>query len=140
MSTYNEQKEVDEAINVANEALYHLEQAKEMLDSAGNWGIVDLLGGGMLTTFLKRSKMSDANKELSKAKDALQRLAKELRDVRGFPEMRIDMGDFLGMADYFFDGAVADWLTQSKISDAKRQVNDAISEVEGILDGLEDNL
>lgn len=140
MSTYNEQKEVDEAINVANEALYHLEQAKEMLDSAGNWGIVDLLGGGMLTTFLKRSKMSDANKELSKAKDALQRLAKELRDVRGFPEMRIDMDDFLGMADYFFDGAVADWLTQSKISDAKRQVNDAISEVEGILDGLEDNL
>jgi len=34
------------AINTANDALYHLNNADEMLSHAQNWGIVDLIGGG----------------------------------------------------------------------------------------------
>ena len=40
---------------------------------------------------------------------------------------------FLSFADFFFDGIVADYLVQSKIGEARRQVNEAINQVERIL-------
>ena len=57
-------------------------------------------------------------------------------DVDNIPEFRIETGDFLTFADYFFDGIVADWLVQSKINDAKRQVDNAIVKVNYIMGQL----
>jgi hypothetical protein len=128
------------AINTANDALFHLNNADEMLSHAQNWGIVDLIGGGMISTFIKRSKMGDAQKEIESAKRSLRQLEMELRDLRGMPDIDLEMNDFLGFADYFFDGLIADWFAQSRINDAKKQVKDAIAEVQGILDGLEEYL
>ena len=114
----------------------YAEQAKDCLNSAGNWGIVDMLGGGMLTTFIKRSKMKDADALVQQARAALKRFQRELMDVDSIPEFHIQTGDFLSFADYFFDGFVADMLVQSKINDAKRQVEDAIQKVNYILGQL----
>lgn len=57
-------------------------------------------------------------------------------DVDNIPEFHVETGDFLAFADYFFDGFVADMLVQSKISDAKRQVDDAIQKVSYIMSQL----
>ena len=57
-------------------------------------------------------------------------------DVDNIPEFHIQTGDFLTFADYFFDGFVADMLVQSKINDARRQVEDAIEKVNYILGQL----
>ncbi|MCH3961551.1 MAG: hypothetical protein LKF53_08225 [Solobacterium sp.] len=129
---------LNEAVNTANDALFHLQKADEILGHAENWGFVDLFAGGMIATMIKRSKMSDAKKEIEQAKRSMQRLSGYLQDFRGMPNMTVDMNGFLGFADYFFDGVVADWFVQTKINDARRQVKDAISEVQGILDGLEE--
>ena len=67
---------------------------------------------------------------------AMKRFQKELMDVDNIPEFRIETGDFLTFADYFFDGIVADWLVQSKINDAKRQVDNAIVKVNYIMGQL----
>ena len=40
--------------------------------------------------------------------------------------------DFLRFADYFFDGAIADWMVQSKIRQGRRQLQQAIARVEEI--------
>ena len=53
-------KEIQEAIQAANHALACLSQADTYLQSAKNWGLFDMLGGGALTTFFKHSKMDDA--------------------------------------------------------------------------------
>ena len=45
-------KEIDEAIRAATEALNNLDAAADALGGARNWGLVDMLGGGTLTTFL----------------------------------------------------------------------------------------
>ena len=130
--------DLNEAVNTANDALFHLQKADEILGHAENWGFVDLFAGGMITTMIKRSKMSDAKREIEQAKRLVQRLSGYLQDFRNMPNMTVDMNGFLGFADYFFDGVVADWFVQTKINDARRQVKDAISEVQGILDGLEE--
>lgn len=123
-------------MQAGQEALNYLNQAKDCLNSAGNWGIVDMLGGGMLTTLIKRSKMKDADALVQQARSAMKRFQKELMDVDNIPEFRIETGDFLTFADYFFDGIVADWLVQSKINDAKRQVDNAIVKVNYIMGQL----
>ena len=48
-----------------------------------------------------------------------------------------NVSDFLVFADFFFDGIIADWLVQSKIDSAKRQVDEAIEKVEAILRDLD---
>lgn len=129
-------REVNEAVVAGREALARLNEARSLLDSAGNWGIVDMLGGGLLTTMIKRSKMKDADGVMQEARQALKRFQKELMDVENIPEFHIEMGDFLAFADYFFDGIIADVMVQSRINDAKRQVDNAIRKVEYIMNQL----
>ena len=133
MGNSDYQREVNEAIQAGNAALRSLQQARESLNSAGNWGIVDLLGGGLLSTFAKHSKMNDAERQIEQARSDLRRFRKELADVDAFADIHIETGDFLALADYFFAGLIADWMMQSRINDAKRQVDTAIQKVEEVL-------
>lgn len=131
-----QEREVREALAAGREALDYLNRARECLNSAGNWGLLDLFGGGLLSTFVKHSKMNDAEELIQQARSALQRFQRELMDVDNVAEFHIETGDFLSFADYFFDGFIADWLVQSRISDAKRQVDNAIRKVNYIMDQL----
>ena len=136
MATVDYRREINEAMQAGQEVLRCLSQARDCLNSAGNWGIVDMLGGGLITTFIKRSKMKDADLLVQQARSALKRFQKELTDVENIPEFRIETGDFLTFADYFFDGLVADWLVQSKINDARRQVENAMVKINYIMGQL----
>ena len=126
-------REIDEAILAGQRARNSLLQAKDYLKSAGNWGILDMFGGGFVTTYIKRSKMSDAEHLVQQARGDLQQFQKELMDVETIAEFHVDTGNFLTFADYFLDGFLTDWLVQTKIQEAKRQVDDAIEKVEYIL-------
>ena len=66
-----------------------------------------------------------------------ERLRRNCTSVLSYVDaIRIDIGGFLTFADFFFDGIIADWLVQSKIQEARRQVADAINQVEWILGSL----
>lgn len=136
MSNELERKEIREAIMAGERALASLRLAKEKLDSARNWGIFDLLGGGFITDMIKHSKLNDASSYVENAKRDLLVFQRELRDVQVMQDIRIEVGGFLSFADFFFDGLVADYLVQSKISEARQQVDDAIYRVEGLLGQL----
>ena len=108
----------------------------ELRRSARNWGIIDLFGGGGLSGLLKHAKVRDASRSLEQAKADLQVFQRELRDVQSIDGLRIEIGDFLTFADFFFDGFVADYLVQSKIRNAQEQVDRAIDMVSNILQSL----
>lgn len=129
-------REMKEAMEAGERALSTLRYAQEKLNSAGNWGIFDMFGGGLFSTIMKRSKMDEAQNLMESAKMDLQRFQKELRDVHIPFDLKMEVSSFLSFADFFFDGFVADYLVQSKISDAKTQVADAIYKVEQILNEL----
>lgn len=136
MSEVDYSRELREAVEAGNEALNYLQKAKESLNSAGNWGLWDMFGGGLLSTFMKHSKMEDANSLIQDARSALRRFQKELTDVDTVADFHIETGDFISFADYFFDGLIADWLVQSRINDAKLQVDNAIQRVNYIMEQL----
>ena len=134
--SYDFEKERNEAILAGERALDSLRAARDELNSAGNWGIVDLLGGGLISGLGKHSKMSNAQNYMEQAKWNLQNFSRELQDVNMVHNLNLELGDFLTFADFFFDGVVADWLVQDRINETKRQVEDAIRHVETILGQL----
>ena len=126
-----ERREIQEAIDAADVAIQHLYSARKYLNSAGNWGLVDIFGGGLISGMLKHGKMASAENEIEEARRALQRFSRELQDVSGYSSIHID--DFLKFADFFFDGFIADMMVQSKIRKAQDQIDDAINRVETLL-------
>ena len=130
----NMDREIREAREAGARALNSLRQAQSLLNSARNWGLLDMFGGGFLSTMLKHSKMDDAKRCIQQAQWDLQAFSRELQDVN-LPE--IDMGGFMTFADFFFDGFLADFLVQQKINQAREQVDRAIREVEAILRQLQ---
>ena len=129
-----ERKEVNEAIDAADNAIMHLNRARQCLNSAGNWGLLDMFGGNVITGLFKHGKMASAEQEIENARYALQKFSKELRDVSGFSGIHIN--EFLTFADFFFDGFIVDIWVQSKISEAKKQCDDAIKQVQTIRNQL----
>lgn len=133
---YDIEKEKKEAYDAGNRALISLRRAKADLDSARTWGIFDIFGGGFLSTAIKHGKMSDAASEIEQAKWDLHNFSRELNDVTDLTGIDFGVGDFASFADFFFDGVLADFYVQSKINEARHQVNEAIWRVEQVLDSL----
>ena len=134
--SYNERKEINEAIYAGERALDSLRAAKDKIDSARRWGVMDLFGGNMISGFIKHSRMSDARHYLDLAKRDLDSFSRELADVQDLKGLDIRIGDFLTFADFFFDGFLADLFVQSRIGDARRSLEDAIRRVENVVAGL----
>jgi len=127
------QTEINEAVMAGERALAALKKAETDLGTARIAGVVDLFGGGMLTTLFKHSKMDDARRDIENAKYELTRFSDELDDVHDLQHMNIDVDGFLTFADLFLDGMIADFFVQSKINEARRQVSEAIRRVEDII-------
>ena len=98
---YDIEKEKREAIEAGRRALNSLQAAKENLNSAKNWGLVDMFGGGFFTTMLKHSRIDQAKRNMEQAKYDLRNFSRELNDVNMVCNLNIDTGDFLSFADYF---------------------------------------
>lgn len=134
---YDLEKEKREAINAGYLALRSLLEAQKSLNSAKNWGIWDMLGGGFLSTMAKHSKMDQAKQYMEQAKYDLKKFSKELNDVNIIYHLDIETNDFLSFADWFFDGFVVDWMVQDRINKASYQVEEAIRRVENIIRQLQ---
>ncbi len=134
---YDIEKEKREAIAAGQRALQSLRCAQNNLNDARGWGVLDMLGGGLLSDMVKYSKMNDAKQYMEQARYDLQNFGRELSDVTAACDLHIETRDFLVFADIFFDGLLADCLMQSRINDARRQVNEAIQRTEQILSQLQ---
>jgi len=129
-------KEINEAIASGERALVSLKEAQNKLNSARNWGIFDMLGGGLITDIIKHSRMNDASSYLESAKRDLLVFQKELQDVQGTMDLKVDVGGFMEFADFFFDGIFMDYVVQTKIAEARKQIEQAIPLVEKLVNDL----
>jgi len=115
---YSEKKEVAEAIAAGEKAMHGLQLAMHSLRKAQNWGTLDMIGGGLLTTAVKHSNIDDAQSIIHNVQFQLKKFRRELSDVRltHIPELGVQLDSFSTFADYFFDNLIFDWVVQSKIN------------------------
>lgn len=120
----------EEVLIAGERAINSLNEALECMDSAANWGLFDMIGGGFLATMVKRSKMKDGQRYLEQAKYDLEQFRDELQDVD--LDFSVDIGSFLGIADYLFDNLFVDFMVQSNINETRNKIKKAIDEIETI--------
>jgi hypothetical protein len=132
--TSKELIELVEAIDAGEIVLQELNEAKRAFDSAANWGVFDMVGGGLLATMAKHNKINEGKRILNSVSNSLKDFNRELKDVdqSKFIDMNIDLSDFLTFADYFFDGIFADFTVQSRINNVKSKISTGINEIQRI--------
>ncbi len=116
-----ERREITEAITAARGVLDSLDQVIASLQSAEGWGTWDMLGGGMLSTAIKHSRIDDARDAVQDVQAKMNHFTRELADVQRSMELTIDIGNLDIFADFFFDGLISDWIVQSKIQKSLEQ-------------------
>jgi len=134
------EKELGEALSAGRELQDSLSLVQDSLQSAHNWGMWDMFGGGFFSTMAKHSSIDEAKGHIDNAQSLLRRFHSELEDVGGSVDINIEIGSFLTFADYFFDGIFADWAVQSKIDEAREKVEDTIYRVNAIVLKLDEEL
>ena len=133
---YDDNKERQEAIIAGMRAKESLTNALNALNSAKNWGIYDILGGGTISTFIKHSKMNKASDYIEDAKRDLQNFNNELNDVKNLNGINLSTGDIWGVSDWLFDSFLTDWIVQGRINEAREQIQHTIEQVDSILSSL----
>lgn len=131
-------KELREAKAAAEAVIGKIDQAIKQLNSASNWGILDLLGGDFIPSLIKRSKIGKANDILNDLPKSLEILNKELSDVdlslpSGVPNRLSDE-----LFDTIFDNIFTDFRVQGEIKEnllALKELRHAIGEISDKLDG-----
>ena len=131
-------KELNEAIEAGNQAQGALYNVIDSLNSARSWGTWDMLGGGLISTAIKHSKIDKARDYVNHAQSMLRRFQDELQDVHLSADLNINIGSFNTFADYFLDGLIFDWVVQSKINKSLDGANEMYDHVKEIVKQLEE--
>jgi hypothetical protein len=136
MDLQAELKEINEAGSAGAQAVDGLSRVIASLQSAENWGVWDIMGGGILSTAIKHSRIDDARSGVHEVQALISRFKRELADVGRTAALDVPIGEFATFADYFFDGLIVDWVVQSKIETSLNQAYDTQKAIQGALDQL----
>lgn len=118
----NDPREIQDCKVIINKLIPLINEAEDKFKSARNWGVVDLLGGGLLVDLIKHSKLSSASNVMNEINYLLGELQRELKDIYIPTDYRMQLGGFSTFADFFFDGTLADAYMESKIISSLDQV------------------
>jgi hypothetical protein len=128
-----QRREVDEAIAAAAQALTAADSAVDSLGSASSWGAIDLIGGGLLTSMIKRERVAQSLDTIHRLNRALDVFRTELQQVLApvTTPSGLEIGATSWTFDVWFDNIFSDWAMQSRIGDAQqsvRAVQDGLNE------------
>ena len=133
-------REVREAISAGVAVLDGLDRAAGALESARGWGTWDMIGGGIVATAVKHSRIDEARAAIHSVQELLRRFRRELADVEAEPDLGVDLSSFETFADYFLDGLIVDWIVQSRIQESLERVSGTRGTVQALVADLETEL
>lgn len=130
-------KELKEAKEAADQVIIRIDAGLNQLKSASSWGILDIFGGGLFSSLVKRNKIGEANRSLDELSLSLKSLNKELSDVDiSLPDAIPDsLSDEL--FDLVFDNIFTDIRVQGEIKEnlvALKELRYAIVEIRDKVD------
>lgn len=136
-------REIIEAITAGNEAKIALKRALKSLEGAKDYSTWDtFLGGGIIATSLKHSKLDESEEAIHYAQRSLQRFHTELLDIQkiSIENIAIERESFVTFADYVFDDIFSAWSTHSKINNSIDRMEQTLQNLSSISDQLQKQL
>ena len=138
--TRTEIREIEEAIQAGEAVRDGLDEVLTSLNSAGNWGTWDMLGGGLISTVIKHDHMDTARDASDRVRAQLVTFQRELADLSLFEDLAIEIEPLERFADLWLDSLLFDWMVQSKIIRSREHAQSAFHQVEKVLQTLETRL
>ncbi len=133
----SQQLELHEAISAGNSALGTTNEILFSLNSADDWGTLDMFGGGLFSSMAKHSHLDAAQGQIEHLQSQLRCFKTELADVSILSDIQINIDGFLRFADFFFDGLFVDWAVQNQIHQSREQVLSTHSQITSVLAQLD---
>ena len=132
-------QEIKEALDAGSKAKVLLSRAVSQLDSARGYSTWDtFLGGGMIVTAMKHSAIDESEDTIHKAQMALYTFRTEVKDVQALEvhSFIVERGEFIKMADYFFDDIFSEWTIHSRITKSQENLESTVKEVVKVMNSL----
>lgn len=126
-SYIQELREAKRALSRSRNITADIQQA---VGSARSWGLLDLLGGGFVSSLAKRSRIEKLNEQLSWLEHSLDVLQNELEDVRLYAPAALNDSFSRQMLDVIFDNIFTDYAVQSELVQLKNQLDDLEDDLE----------
>lgn len=116
------QKELRDIKLQADHVLRLIDEALDKIKSASNWGIYDVIAGGMVSSMIKRERMKESNRLMEEIGLALNKLKKEYGDIAWQLPERLSLDLTSELLDVWFDNIFTDLSVQSNLSKQKDQL------------------
>jgi len=132
-------KEIKEARDAGSRANILLSNAISQLDSARSYSTWDtFLGGGIFVTAMKHSAIDESEDTIHKAQMALYKFRTEVKDVQAMEvnSFVVERGEFIKMADYFFDDIFSEWTIHSRITKSQENLQNTVRQVVDVMNSL----
>lgn len=128
-----EEKEINEAIEVGERVLDEINGVLKELDSANSMATWDMFTDSFFIDLMKYDKIDKAEKELAYLERALDRYQKELKDVDLETSLAYEELSQMSRAfDIFFDNIFSDWNTRDTIRRNIAMLEDMNNEVDDV--------
>lgn len=109
----------EKILGICRKAKNEVKTALDTVTKAKRWGIFDAIGGGLVTSLMKRSRMSDVEDHIDRIHRTLSELDHELATVQfsGFDQ---SMGRVA--FDLYFDNIITDFRVLGEIDKAQHEL------------------
>ena len=113
----NEELKKQEALSKIDEIFSLTNEAKSKFKSARNWGVFDILGGGVVADLFKHFNLNSAKSIMERISYNLEQLRSILGTIVIPDDYRMKMKGFITFADFVFDDIFfSTWMTFKIIS------------------------
>ena len=113
----NEELKKQEALSKIDEILSLTNEAKSKFKSARNWGVFDILVGGVVADLFKHFNLNSAKSIMERISYNLEQLRSILGTIVIPDDYRMKMNGFITFADFVFDDIFfSTWMTFKIIS------------------------
>jgi hypothetical protein len=133
---------LEEAQPAVKKILLSINTAIITMKSAKTWGVFDILGGGIISTAIKHSRIKDAKYCLAVIQDDLNQYIKITSQFDSINNSFIDLhiGSIEKFGDYFFDGIIFDWVVQSKLKSVLSQLSEFKDSTTQVMEAFEEKI
>jgi len=136
-TTDAECKAIDEALAAGDRAQAALKQLADVLSSASNWGMADIVSDSFFISWAKRNKLDEARAIAGVAQAEISVFRRELGDVGLALATELDsLANHHRFLDTWFDNIFSDFSVQNRISEAQTTTKLAIEQVAMAIAGL----
>ncbi len=135
---YSQKKELEEAIMAANRVYELAKAALDQYKSAKSWATYDtFFRGGLISDLVKYDKIDNAAAMVSQLQSAINRMAKELKDVKiAFDSNLNHIDGSTRFFDIAFDNIFTDWSVRDKLVSNIEELTRYCNKVESLLASL----